>query len=147
MRNRILWFLVIIVLVGFVGAYHLVCQDVSPKPKVALLSYDYIKLEDVGPPGSTKVNIDVLNGCLQLVHENAYLNGCLDSIMVVWEYDEEEHILRIYEDELFVESQKCKHQCYYRISMLFEFFEPGEYYVELHTYGKMVWEGELVIDQ
>ncbi len=90
-------------------------------------------------PAEVEVVVDGFE--ITVIHKDAALNCCLDSILV--EFTQEDTVLRLRETEAV--SNPCYCVCPFEVRATIEVSAPGNYIIEIWTEDAMVWRGVVAI--
>ena len=90
---------------------------------------------------SAEVEIIVDGREITVVHKNALLNCCLDSILV--DFTQQNSLLRLTEME--VVPRPCDCLCPFEVRATIEVSLPGTYIIEIWTGDVMVWRGVVEV--
>jgi hypothetical protein len=92
---------------------------------------------------SDSADVEIIIDGLQVtvIHKNAVLNCCLDSIVV--EFSQEDNLLKLTETE--ETKNPCLCLCDYEVEAIIEVPAPGTYIIEIWTVKKLVWREEIEI--
>ena len=93
-------------------------------------------------PGDADVEVKVDGLEVTVTHKNAFLNCCLDSIMV--SFDQEYRLLKLEEQEAL--TIPCDCICPFEVVSTIEVSTPGKYTVEVWTEASLVWTGEVRLE-
>jgi hypothetical protein len=96
-----------------------------------------------GDIDSAQVEI-IINGLeLTVIHKNAILNCCLDSILL--EFTHNDNILTLIENELT--TNPCECVCHYKVEAEIKVPNPGDYILEIYTSSHLVYRKKIHIPQ
>lgn len=121
--------------------------DRFPVGQARLVDY-YHSEECVRPGGSlgldmgdadVEVEIDGLE--VTITHKNAFLNCCLDSILV--SFAQEDRLLRLVEHEAV--TIPCDCICPFEVMAVIEVSVPGKYMIEVWTEAGLVWTRKVEV--
>jgi len=125
-------------------------EDVDLHPVGEARLADYSHSEECAGPGrglsvdweeTAKVEVVVEGLRMTLIHENAMLNCCLDSILV--DLNQEGSLLKLVETE--VVTTPCDCICPFKVTATIGVSTPGTYTMEVWTAAELVWTGEVEV--
>ena len=87
--------------------------------------------------------VEVLTDGLQIeiIHQNAWFNCCLDTILV--ELGQERRQIILTESEIV--TMPCRCICPFRVTASLEVSLPGRYGIEIYALGGLIWTGEVTV--
>jgi hypothetical protein len=129
------------------------CEDgsgVTPTGEATLLGYsntsdcvrdkgEEIDGECYGDPPRIKLLTDGLE--IEIIHQNACFNCCLDTILV--DLRQEEHRIILTESEDV--TNPCRCLCPFRVTASVEVSLPGDYRIEIYALENLIWTGEVTV--
>jgi hypothetical protein len=95
--------------------------------------------ECYGAPPRVEVFAEGLE--IEIVHQNACFNCCMDTILV----DLEQEGRRIILTESEVVTHPCRCICPFRVTATVAVDLPGEYRIEIYALEELIWTGEVTV--
>ncbi len=138
--TRMFGVILIILSLLFIGCSRGV--DVVPSGEAELVRYSHSDTCVSAPthgPAEVEIIVDGLE--ISVLHKNAVLNCCLDSIIV--EFTQEGTLLKLSEMEAV--SNPCYCLCPFEVRATIRVPGPGTYVIEIWTENTKVWRGEVEI--
>ena len=122
-------------------------SNVTPIGEATLTGFsntpDCIRAKDEdhypGDPPKVEVLTDGLE--IEIIHQNAWFNCCLDTILV--DLRQEEHRIILTESE--VVTMPCRCNCPFRVTASVEVSLPGDYGIEIYALESLIWTGEVTV--
>ena len=90
-----------------------------------------------------QVQIIIEDLLITVIHKNALLNCCPDSIVV--RFTQEENILKLDEIDYIVGSGGCDCMCSYEIKSVIRVQDHGTYILEIYTNGRLVFRKKIIV--
>jgi hypothetical protein len=136
-------------LVALVCALASCGEDVElvPARQARLIGYSHSKecLTPGDPIGtelsSADVEVAVDGMSVTVTHRNAFLNCCLDSIVV--DFKQDNNVLKLVEHEAV--TMPCDCICPFEVVATLEAATPGTYVIEIWTEARLVWTGGVEV--
>jgi hypothetical protein len=126
-------------------------SNVTPIGEAALTGYSNtphcVRGGDVGeaegdyPDDPPRVEVLTDGLQIEIIHQNAWFNCCLDTILVDLRQERRQIILT----ESEVVTMPCRCICPFRVTASLEASLPGKYGIEIYALEGLIWTGEVML--